>query len=219
MPRRPDDYTARGAWLRGIAYFVACTLVGWWTGALDLVVGRGLAPPDPDLGYWLWTTAAFAVVALGYGVVWREGTLTHGRTLDPSGAVGFGIAWGLTESLLLLSFWVLVRDLGWSPPWTAVGAYVVISAWQGGWHALYWDHHVAPEHNIASWNLAKVAFAHTPNLAVSLTHLALYERPAVFVLLQTLALTLSTWNMRFPGPTSPVPPAVPVATGRRGGNA
>jgi hypothetical protein len=138
------------------------------------------------------------VVLVGYGLIWPRGTLTHGRPLDWRATLLFGPLWGISEGLLFVSIWLMtgwLSDVLWVR-WLL--AFLSIAAFIGIWHAAYWDVHVAPDHNIAAWNGRKVVFAHVPNLAVTLAHLALFDQPWLMVLCQAIALTLSTHFMRFP---------------------
>lgn len=165
---------------RAAAYFALCLLVA-------LAVRPTLsfdAPVLPVLG-------CLVLVSVAYGVVWPRGTVTLDRPRDRASTV-FGLAWGTCEGLLLVS----VADLIGSP-WVSFG---VLAAFLGAFHAVWWDRQVAPEHNIPSWDLPKVLLCHVPNLAASLALLEAYGAGGWFVLLQVLALTLSSRAMRFPRP-------------------
>jgi hypothetical protein len=82
---------------------------------------------------------------------------------------------------------------------------LLLSAFQGVWHAAYWDVHVAPEHNVPEWNLRKVVLCHVPNLLATLTFYAVSGSAVWFVVLQTVSLVLSATAMRFPRPSRAEP--------------
>ena len=142
------------------------------------------APLLPVLG-------CLVIEVVAYGVIWPRGTYVLDRPRDWF-SPAFGLVWGLCEGALLLSIAAAVGN-----PWVA---FIVLSAFQGAWHALYWDRHVAPEHNDPRWNLPKVLFCHVPNLALTLWFLESYGAGGWFVAFQTVSLTLSATAMRFPRP-------------------
>lgn len=178
-------------WLRAGAYFAVCLVVSAVSGVLSHL-GDAHAAVLPTVGCLL-----LEVVA--YGVIWPLGTYTLDRPRDPVSAA-FGVVWGLCEAQLLLSGYVLVEQLDLSRAGTVAAAFVLLSTYQGVWHAAYWDRHVAPEHNDPAWNLRKVLLCHVPNLAATLTHYAVYRSALWFVAFQTVSLTLSSVAMRFPRP-------------------
>ena len=199
MPERDaaGPFDARRAWLHGIVYFSACLCVSWATGVLQALLRGPVLPVGASESFWIATAGSAAVVVVGYTFVWPRGTVTHGRPLSPAAGL-WGLAWGLTESQLLLSFVVLISRLGLGRWQTFVASYLVISVWQATWHGLYWDRVVVPPHNIPEWNVRKILLVHNPNLLVSLAHLTLFGAPWVFVALQTYALTASAVAMHFP---------------------
>ena len=206
--RRGKDlkqYDPRLAWLRGGVYFSACMLIARASGAWQAVFNQPLASAAnrSDPGWILFSAGCAAILYVGYFLVWPRGTLSHGRRLDIPAVLIFGSLWGLSESLLFVAVWFAAANLI-EPTWlVAVVAFIIISAFSGLWHQLYWDIYVAPEHNILEWNGRKVLFAHVPNLLVTLTYLAIYESFGMFVLFQTIVLLASTYFMRFPGFWSP----------------
>ncbi len=82
---------------------------------------------------------------------------------------------------------------------------VALSAFVGLWHAVYWDVHVSPTHNIIEWNIRKVLLAHNPNLILTSIYVTAWENLGLFVLLQAVALLGSTLAMPFPSPRWPHP--------------
>ncbi|MEL7210619.1 MAG: hypothetical protein AAGK32_20695, partial [Actinomycetota bacterium] len=201
-------YSPRSAWLRALVYFAACWLVSWLTGVFATITTTAPVTGEQvaSAGWWLSAVGCLVVVGIGYGIVWPLGTETHGRPLRPVWVLAFGLLWGAAEGQLFLSMWsVADRLIG--PAWlVVVVTFGAISVFTGLWHDRYWDRLVAPEHNITAWNARKVALCHVPNLAATLTFLAVYENALLFVAFQTLALCLSSWFMRFPPPTAAATP-------------
>lgn len=197
---RLNEYDVRLAWLRAGMYFCACFLASWATGVLHTLLHTPLftMAQAQDTG-WLGLTAACVLVEIvGYWIIWPMGTFTLDRERNVPVQAAFGFMWGIAEAQLFLTFWALVEMFGMSTTATALVAFGVISTFQGMWHALYWDIHVAPEHNIPEWNKWKVLCAHVPNLMITLTYLTLHGNAALFVGFQTLSLVGSTIFMRFP---------------------
>ncbi len=124
---------------------------------------------------------------------------SSGRPLTPA-AIVFGLLHGVSEGALYLSLWVqLPASLDRA---TAVGvAFGVIAMFNTVWRTLWWDVWITPEHNIAEWNVRKVLWVHVPVLLLVLGHLAAYERAALFIVFETIALTGSAVHMRFPAPS------------------
>ena len=200
---RPDDRTRHEpklAWMRGGLYFLACFIMAWATGVFQTITTRPIVTTE-QLTDPLWiamTVLALGTICFGYLYWWPKGTVTHGRKLYPLPTLAFGILWGLSEGQLILSIYAIAETFGWSRWINAAVTYIVIGAVNGAYHALWWDIHVAPPHNIREWNAKKVLFAHTPNLLVTLTYFTMFGNAGLFVLLQTLSLASSTWVMRFP---------------------
>ena len=165
---------------RAALYFAACLAV-----AAVVRPSLSLVAPLPAV------VGCLALEVVCYGVIWPRGTYVLDRPRDWA-SPAFGLAWGVCEGLLLLSLAVAVGN-----PWVA---FVVLSAFQGVWHAAYWDRFVAPEHNDPRWNLPKVLLCHVPNLAVTLAFLEAYGAGGWFVVFQTVSLVLSATAMRFPRP-------------------
>lgn len=195
-------YSPKLAWLRALAYFAACIAIAAWSGALGLVLGTPLASEAQlaDPRWWVHTALCFAVITVAYGVIWPIGTFTDGRKRHALLAPAYGLAWGLCQGLLFLSVWMLIGRSGLAVGWVAVLSYLAIGGYNGVYHSQFWDIYVSPPHNYTEWNVRKVLLCHTPNLVVCLSYLALWGNPAVFVLLQGLALSLSAFFMRFPAP-------------------
>lgn len=193
-------YQPRLAWLRAGLYAVCCALLAHLVGTFQALTQTPLLAGYEQAGVaWLLATAlCFVVIVVAYAVIWPRGTFTDGRARHPLSQLLFGLAWGLAQGLLFLSFWLLLSQTGWATLWLALLAYLCIGGYNGLWHHFVWDIHVSPPHNYSEWNARKVLLCHTPNLLVSLSHLAVFGNLWVFLALQTLALVLSAWAMRFP---------------------
>ncbi len=193
-------YSPKRAW--GIAgiYFAACFLISWATGTLNRILTEPLATADQlaDPAWWAFTGICLVAILVGYGLIWRKGTLSYGRPLVLPAVLLFGLFWGLSQGQLFLSIWTIISRLAGNPIWTYIFSFMAISTFTGLWHSQFWDIYVSPEHNIPEWNGRKVAFVHTPNLLLTLAYLTWRGNAGIFVLFQTLALLLSTIIMRFP---------------------
>ncbi len=194
------SYQPEAAWRRAIIYFAICLLIGWWSGALEMIFGRSLATAEQldSPNFLLLAALCTLVIGVGYGYIWPKGTVTHGRSLNLAAVLPFGLLWGLSQGTLFVSVWLLLSR--WiTVDWLLVlASFLVLATFTGLWHSQYWDIYVAPEHNLVEWNLRKVLLAHTPNLVLTLTFLTVYEGAGLFVIWQTLALILSSYFMRFP---------------------
>lgn len=203
------------AWLRAFIYFGGCLVVSALTGVMDVIAVSGLPTMGAKSAGWHITLDAWLIIVLvGYLGVWRRGTVTLGRKYYWT-AIPFGLLWGFSEAQLMLGFWSLAEMTGLSVLWVGVITYVLVSLFNSALHIVFWDTYVAPGHNITEWNIKKVSFAHTPNLLLGLIFLGLYGEPLIFVLVQTLALTLCTNIMRFPPFWPTEAHGIPVV---RGGN-
>jgi len=203
LKARPKDRSTHNpklAWMRGGLYFLGCFILAWATGVFQTITTRPLVTLE-QISDPLWiaiSVLALGTICFGYLYWWPKGTVTHGRKLHPLPTLAFGILWGLSEGQLILSVYAVAETFDW-PRWVnGLITYLVIGAINGAYHALWWDIHVSPPHNIREWNSKKVLFAHTPNLIVTLTYFTLFGNAGIFVLLQTLSLAASTWVMRFP---------------------
>jgi NAD(P)-dependent dehydrogenase (short-subunit alcohol dehydrogenase family) len=201
-------YDTGAAWLRAFTYFAVCWAVAFATGTVATITSNPLVFPGQRQSWlwWLLTVLAFGIAVVGYWVVWARGTRPHGRRVSWPETPLFGLAWGVSEGLLMASVWVvatrvwraLLGDGGLSDALVLVTVIVVLSAWIALWHALYWDIHISPEHNIIEWNTVKVAVVHTPNVVVSTAWLTAWENLGLFVVVQTVALLGSSMTMPFP---------------------
>lgn len=205
-------YDPKAAWLRAFAYFSFAWAFAAVSGTLDTLARNPLVFEDQwgDAVWVLATIAVFAVIIVGYWIVWPIGTQSHGRRIVVPDTVVFGIGWGVSEGLIYGSVWLLayrVLDDFWGGPvWVALVVIIVMSIFSGVGHATYWDVHVSPEHNIIDWNMRKVAFVHNPNLILCTIYVTWGENLGIYVLLEALALLGSTLFMPFPTFRRPLPP-------------
>jgi NAD(P)-dependent dehydrogenase (short-subunit alcohol dehydrogenase family) len=209
-------YDPVAAWLRAFTYFSVCWAIAFASGTVATVLAAPWLEPGQTESWlwWLMSGLVFGIAVVGYWVVWARGTRPHGRRVCWPETPLFGLAWGISEALLLASVWVvltrlwrgLVGDGGLADGLVVASAILVLSLWIALWHALYWDINISPEHNIVEWNVIKVAVVHTPNVVLSICWLTAWENIRLFVLAQTIALLGSAMTMPFPSFARPLPP-------------
>ena len=190
---------AQAAWIRAAAYVTALIALATVSGTVA-AIGADPWGLTGTPGWWPAVTFYLAVVIIGYVVIWPRGTWTFGRPLVLPDTLLFGAAWGLAEGLLFATVWRGVDAAIVSAALAVAVAFVVLSAYVGLVHALWWDRVVAPPHNNPAWNLRKVLGAHVPNLLVGLIVVAKYDALGVLVLAQVIALISSSLAMRMPSP-------------------
>lgn len=201
LRRQPADaWTPRSAWLRAFQYFGLACALGYVCGVWSALFSKGLIHSSVagSLLWWILTSSWLAQVLIAYTVIWPKGTFTADRRAYPVVSTVYGVCWGVFHSQTFLTIWALIELSGLDRLWVALLAFTVISAFNGLWHARYWDVKVSPPHNIEEWNTRKIVFCHVPNLVLGLTHLALFEDVLLFVAVQSFALTASAYVMRFP---------------------
>lgn len=196
------SYSAKKAWMRASVYFAACVGIAWWSGTLVELLASPIATEAQfnDLHWWLSVIVVSAYVKFAYFYYWPKGTVTHSRELRPGYALLFGFFWGSCQGLLFLTVYRYVQSFDLGTLANVVIMFVAYSVFSGLWQSRYWDIYVSPEHNIEEWNLRKVLVCHTPFLLLALSHLAIYDNGAIFVLWQAIAMMASAWNMHFPAP-------------------
>jgi NAD(P)-dependent dehydrogenase (short-subunit alcohol dehydrogenase family) len=217
--RSPRDqrwrYDPVAAWLRAFSYFAFAWALAMASGTVPTILDNAWVFPGQgdDVLWWLFTAVCVVVVFVGYVIIWPRDTRPHGRRVVLPDTVVFGVVWGISEGLGFASVWVLStrawRSLFGDGVAAGIGSYVttivVLSMFVGMWHQLYWDIHIAPEHNVIDANLKKVALAHTPNVLLTTAYLTVYENLGIFVVLQTFALLASAVAMPFPTFRTPLP--------------
>jgi len=216
-------YDTRAAWLRAFAYFAFAWALGMASGAVPTIIGNPwVLPGQASSILWIAFTALLAVVVfVGYWIIWPIGTLPHGRRVIVPDTVVFGVVWGVSEGLLFGSVWLLAKRFWDGLIGAGTGAdfaicfttIIALSIFVGMWHALYWDVHISPEHNIYEWNIRKVLLAHNPNLILGAIYVTAWENLGIWVALQAFALFGSTLAMPFPSarwphPVDPTGPAL-----------
>lgn len=193
-------YDPRLAWLCAGAYFCAVLPLSWALGVLPSLLDAPLVTAaqwrDP---HWIAYTLFYAAVLwVAYMRVWPLGSFTDGRRRHPLLATGYGLAWGLCHGQAFLCFWALAERSGLGVFWVAGLTFLLLSGYNFAFHQFFWDVRVSPPHNYAAWNLRKVLYCHTPNLALGLVWLALWGNFGLWLLLQTACLLASAHHMRFP---------------------
>ena len=192
------------AWSFAALYFLVCIGIASVTGIVRRVAAEPLATAAQvhDTTWVVATALVTAFAVFGYVCYWPRGTVAHGRPRNAL-ALLFGIAWGVSQALLVLSLFEWL-DRATSARW--LSTLLTVLGWSifaGLWQSRFWDVYVAPEHNIRDWNLRKVLFVHVPFLVLSVAHYAAFENVSVFVAWWVLALVTSAWVMRFPPPWHP----------------
>jgi uncharacterized membrane protein len=189
-------------------YFAVCWLVAAGTGVLgDLVDGPLSGQGHDGAGWWLLSAWCLSHVVVAYWVIWPIGTYTLDRRRHEPSVLAYGIVWGVSQGLLFLSVLERVARVVDGRAARVAVAFVALSVFQGAWHALVYDRLVSPPHNDPAWNLRKVLLCHVPTLLLTLWHVVTYGAPAFFLLCQVIALTGSSWFMRWPDvrPLTPSP--------------
>lgn len=193
-------YNAYTAWLSAVAFFSVCFTLSWATGVLDATFFH---PTWPALSnsFIVFTAASFITVVVGYWVIWPIGTVSYGRKWGGQ-CVLFGVVDGLAESQLFLCIWSVVELLGLPRYCTGLITFLLQGGFKANWDQKYWNIHVAPAHNISSWNKWKILCVHVPNVFVTFSYFITYGNATLYCATQTLALIGSTSFMRFPSPWS-----------------
>ena len=199
-------YRPRIAWMLAVAWFTACFVIAWLSGVAQQLLTAPAVLPDQaqSPAWWAATLLVTLYVLFAYLFYWPRGTLHHGRPLRVPIVLLFGVLWGLAQGLLALTVFSWMEPLG--PAWSVPLMFIAYSTFIATWHSLFWDIHVAPDHNIIERNLGKVLVAHSPFLLLALLHLAVFRNEAIFIAWHVVALTASAWAMRFPAPWDPDQP-------------
>lgn len=202
-------YSPKKAWIRASVYFAACLMVSWLSGVMQSLTSTPVVSELQlsDLTWWVSTALVTAYVVFAYFYFWPKGTVNHGRPMHLGLVLIFGFLWGACQGQLVLALFRLIESGGLAGGWNVLIMFAVYSGLTAAWHSRFWDVYVSPDHNIFEWNVRKVLIAHVPFLLLSVTHLAVYNNAAIFVAWQVVALTASTYVMRFPAPGDPETPA------------
>ncbi|MEP5763677.1 MAG: hypothetical protein ABJ308_03755 [Halieaceae bacterium] len=188
------------AWLRAIIYFSFGLLASWSLGVLQSLLSVPLISESQlQSPAWIGFTSIYLVVLwIGYVMLWPRGTFTDGRLPHPLSNLLYGLAWGLCHGQVFLCCWAVLEKTGLNSYWVAALTYLALSGYNFCYHQFFWDKKVSPPHNYEAWNLKKVQFCHAPNLLLGLAWLSLWGNFGLWLLLQTAALTLCVYAMRFP---------------------
>lgn len=193
-------YSPHLAWIRGGIYFASCFILSILTGVFQTLISKPIATSEnfSYIYWWIFTFVCAIVIYIAYFIIWRRGTLTHGRELHKPSVLTFGLLWGLSEGQLILSIWAIVEKFSSNIFFIGIVSFLIISTFKGLWQSQYWDIYVSPEHNIPEWNLKKVLLGHIPNLIFTLIYLAMFGNVLIFLLFQTSGLMICTYYMHFP---------------------
>jgi nucleoside recognition membrane protein YjiH len=197
-------YNVHLAWIRGGIYFASCFIISILTGVFQTLISKPIATSENISNpiWWGFTLLCIAIIYFAYFILWRRGTLTHGRELHVPSVLTFGLLWGVSEGQLILSIWSIVEKYL-SNVWVVgIVSFLIISTFKGLWQSQYWDVYVSPEHNIPEWNLKKVLLGHVPNLIFTLSYLAIFGNSLIFLIFQTTGLMICAYYMHFPKWTS-----------------
>jgi hypothetical protein len=193
-------YSSQLAWIRGGIYFASSFILSILTGVFSTLISKPIATQEnlSNLYWWIFTLLCAFVIYIAYFVIWRRGTLTHGRELHIPSVLIFGLFWGLSEGQIFLSAWSVTEKFIDNVWIVALVTFLIVGTFKGVWQSQYWDIYVSPEHNIPEWNLKKVLFGHIPNLIFTLSYLALFGNALIFLFFQTAGLMYCTYYMHFP---------------------
>lgn len=194
-------YDAYDAWLGAGTFMSVCFVISWAAGVLDATFFHPTWPSLANVYFIAFTAASFAIVIIGYWIIWPKGTVSYGRKWGWH-CVLFGIFDGLAESQLFLCIWSAVELIGLPRYGTGLVTFVLQGGFKANWDQRYWNVYVAPTHNIKEWNKWKVLLVHIPNVLVTFTYFITYGNATLYCVTQTLALIGSTSFVRFPSPSS-----------------
>lgn len=214
-PRTPEQqkmtsnqknrYRPRRSWSFAIGYSATCWLVAALAGTLQLLGDQPLGPGDEasTVSFWAATGAVAILILIGYWVIWPIGTTTQSRKPHRVSSAIFGVIYGTSEGVLYVTAWHLTVSAWGSSLTTLLFLFLVIAGYNATWRNLVWDVWVMPVHNLVEWNTRKILWVHAPALLAGLSHLMIFEAPAVFIGFQTIALLGSAVHTRFPPPRLP----------------
>jgi hypothetical protein len=202
-------YSPKKAWIRASIYFAICLMISWASGVMQSLISSPVIDESQSghVVWWLATAGVTAYVVFAYFYFWPKGTVSHGRPLHLGLVLLFGFFWGACQGQLVLAIFRSIESIELAAYWNILIMFIVYSVLTAAWHSRFWDVYVSPDHNIFEWNARKVLVAHVPFLLLSLTHLAIFNNALIFVAWQIIALTASTFVMRFPAPGDPETPA------------
>jgi hypothetical protein len=207
-------YSPRRAWALAGVYLLLLLVLSGLAGTPARLLAQPLltAAQLRDPFWWLLLLASVAVTSEVYGRYWRRHTLRFGRRLRPLPQAAFGLAWGFSLGLWMVS--LLQLSQAWLPPLPPLPAallgFSLISVWQAFSQSYFWGVYVTPEHDTPRSNRTKVGRCHVPHLAISVLFLTYGGNGALFIALQMLALTITSVAMRMPVWWEPTPQQPPT---------
>lgn len=196
------EFAARPAWIRAGIYFSVCWLLSYASGGMELILNSPIATSEQlSNPRWIaYTAAAYGFIFIAYSVVWVRYTVLFNRPKKPLMSTVFGVLWGTSSGQLFLAVWLTANKFD-VPEWTAwLITFGVLGAWQPNFHNIYWDHYIAPEHDTPLTQRIKALGCHIPNLAITLTYLAIWDNYLIFVSFQVVACVSASVGMRYPAP-------------------
>jgi len=195
-------FEPRWAWHRAGIYFCFCYLASYTSGGMDRIVNSPVvtAAQKADPVWVAYTIGALAFILVAYAGVWAHFTPTFDRPRKPLMSAVFGFLWGSSSGQLFVAVWVLADKSALPTRGAWLLTYVILAAFQPNFHNIYWDHYIAPEHDTRMTQKIKALCCHIPNLAITLTYLALYGNYLIFVTLQVIACVAAGIAMRYPAP-------------------
>ena len=200
------QFVPMAAWLRAGILFCLLYLISWATGVKEAILTNPIATEEQlaDPIWWAWVVGLFAFILFAYWGIWARYTIRFDRKLDLIPQIVYGLLWGSAFGQLFLSLWHISKIIGpnWATWQTWLLTYVLITICQWFLMDMYWDVYISPEHDSPKSIKLKVPLTHIPNMTLCLTFFALYENYAIFIVLQTLALTGASIFMRMPAPWS-----------------
>ena len=197
-----DVYKPGAAWTLALIYFAFCNIVSALSGTLETLLNQPIATSE-QLSDPIWIVFCFfcfIYIFFAYWILWARMTLTFDRKFYIGSEIVFGLLWGISVGLLLLSFYHL-----WSltslPKWAIyLCSYVCMGAWQYFIQDYFWDIRISPEHDTPRSIKIKTFASHIPNVAICLLFLSIFNNYLIFVATQTFALIATSVSQKFPSP-------------------
>lgn len=194
--RAERSYSPAKAWRFAAVYWVLLLGMSALAGTPQRLLSQPLATGQQlhSLSWWGSLLAATAVTLWVYAGDWRRHTLRFGRRIRPLIQSAFGLCWGVS-----LGLWMLTL-IHWASGWPSeqnggkeiafLTSFTLISIWQALIQGYFWGVYVAPEHDTPASNRSKVWRCHIPHLLASLLFFFLQGNAALFIALQITSLVL-----------------------------
>ena len=131
-------YDAYDAWLGAGTFMSVCFVISWAAGVLEATFFHPTWPSLANVYFIAFTAASFAIVIIGYWIIWPKGTVSYGRKWGWH-CVLFGIFDGLAESQLFLCIWSAVELIGLPRYGTGLVTFVLQGGFKANWDHLFFD--------------------------------------------------------------------------------